>query len=261
VLKPTRDQCTKLAAVASFAKTGHAAIEAEAKAKLDKERERLLSAREKLLAGGVTPQATDALLSGTSGAIETMRVQKSEALVVAVRDRVRTILTQEQALRVESDLAPTADQPWRRYSRILTGPNVPARPGGRMPADPGKWLKELRDLRIDSAEGDPAYEVQDFGKKLTRGIPANTPLYEQSVTQARAFATQVLAMPPREFNQREWELARMAARQELDTRNQQHLLEGKPLETFDPYRWLAVEVMLSPRAAINFKDLAAQVKR
>src|SRR5688572_29535862 len=52
VVKPTRDQSTKLAAVAASAKAGLDAIEAEAKAKLEKERERLLAAREKVLRGG-----------------------------------------------------------------------------------------------------------------------------------------------------------------------------------------------------------------
>ena len=126
-----------------------------------------------------------------------------------------------------------------------------------MPADPGKWLHELRDLRIDSAEGDPAFEVNDFAKKLTRGLPGGTPLFEQSFTQAKAFATQVLAMPQDTFNQREWELARMAAKQELTTRNQQRLLDGRPAESFDPYRWFVEVVILSPRAATDLRDRAA----
>jgi hypothetical protein len=259
VLQPTREQSSKLAAVAAVGKEGLAAIEAEVKAKLAHERERLIAAREKVLRGGVTPQLTDQLLGSTVQAAQATRAQKTEALIVNLAARARGILTREQAALIENELAPTTDQPWRRYARVLTGPGPApaARAGARLPADPGKWLKELRDLRIDSAEGDPAYEIQDFGKKLTRGLPPGTPLFEASVNQARAFATQVLAMPPNVFAQRELELARMAAKQELDTRNQQRVLEGKPIETFDAYRWIVEEVLLSPRAATDLRDRAA----
>ena len=180
---------------------------------------------------------------------------------ITVRFKGRELTHRELGMdllkRIETDLAPTFDQPWRRYGRVLSGPTMATRGSGKMPSDPGKWLKELRDLRIDSAEGDPAHEIEDFGKKLTRGLPAGSSLSEQSATQARAFAAQVLAMPPDVFRQREAELARLAAKQELVTRNRQRVFEGKPVETFDPYRWLVEEVMLSPRAAVDFRDRAA----
>lgn len=256
VLRPTRDQSTRLAAVAQAGKEGLGAIEVEVKAKLDAQRERLLAARAKAVRGGAAPQETDTLLAMAGRTAETTRAQKTEALIVSLAARVRRILTPEQAESIETDLAPSFDQPWRRYSRVLTGTGTAARGSSRMPADPGKWLKELRDLRIDSAEGDPAYEVQDFAKKLTRGLPNRAPHFEEAVAQGRAFATQVLAMPPNVFNQREGELARMAAKQELDTRNRQRVLEGKLIETFDPARWLVEEVVLSPRAAVDFRERA-----
>lgn len=257
VLQPTRDQSTRLAAVAATGKDGLAAIDAEVKAALDHQRERLLVAREKVLRGGVTPQFTEAQLAGATQGARATRAQKLEALIVNLTDRVRRILTPEQAARIENELAPTADQPWRQYARVINGPPAPARGAGRLPADPGWWLKELRDLRVDSAQGDPQVEIQDFGKKLTRGLPGNAPIAQDAATQGRAFATAVLAMPPNEFSQREWELARMAAKQELITRNQQRVMDGKPIEAFDPYRWLAEMVMLSPRAATDLRDRAA----
>src|SRR6185436_4951663 len=167
--------------------------------------------REKAVRGGATPPTTDTQLADATRSAEAIRAQKTELLILALAARVRRILSPEQVARIENDLAPTADQPWRRYARMLTGPQGQgaARRVTQMPADPGKWLHELRDLRVDSAEGDPAHEVNDFARKLTRGMPQNTPLYEQAFAQGRAFATQVLAMPQDVFNQREWELARM----------------------------------------------------
>lgn len=259
--QPTRDQSTRLAAVAATGKEGLTAIEAEVKAKLDSQRDRLRAAREKLVRGGPTPSTTDELLAITSQAAQNTRAQKTESLILTLANRVRTILTREQVDFVANELAPSFDQPWRRYARLLPGPAPPAArgntTGGRMPVDPGKWLKELRDLRIDSAEGDPNVEIEDFGKKLSRGLPSNSPLFQQAFNQGRALATQVLAMPPNVFSQREFELARFVAKQELDTRNQQRVLEGKPTESFDSYRWLVEEVMLSPRAAAAFRDRAA----
>lgn len=257
VLAPTRDQSTKLAAVAVSAQEGLAAVEAAADAKLDPQRDRLASAREKARRGTAAPASTDAQLATAIQLAETTRAQKTEALIGTLTIRVRRILTPEQAQRIEEELAPSLDQPWRRYSRLLSGPGAASRGRSRMPSDPGKWLGELRDLRIDSAEGDPQHEVADFGKKLTTGLRPGTPLYEQSVAQARAFATQVLAMPPGVFQQQERVLAKRVAKQELTTRNQQNVLDGKPIEVFDPYRWLVEEVMLSPRAAIDFRDRAA----
>jgi hypothetical protein len=180
-----------------------------------------------------------------------------EALVGTLTIRVRRILTPDQAQLIEDELAPSTDQAWRRYRSVLAGAGAASRSSSRMPSDPGKWLGELRDLRVDSAEGDPKHEVEDFGKKLTRGLQPGTPLYVQSDAQARAFASQVLAMPPSTFQQQERALARRVAKQELNTRNQQNVLDGKPVEVFDPYRWLVEEVMLSPRAAIDFRDRAA----
>jgi len=256
-LAPSRDQASKLAGVADAGKEGLAAIEAEAKATLERQRDRLLAARAKLVRGGEAPPATDSQLAAAGQVAASARAQKTEVLITTLASRVRRILSLEQAARIEDELAPTGDQAWRRYGRVLTGPGTAARASSRLPADPGKWLHELRDLRIDSAEGDPAFEVEDFARKLTRGLPGGTPLFEQSFTQARTFATQVLAMPPAVFSQREWELARMAAKQELDTRNRQRIDEGKAIETFDPYRWLVVEVLLSPRAAADLRDRAA----
>lgn len=261
--QPTRDQSSKLAAVAQAGKEGLAAIDTEVKAKLDQQRDRLRAAREKVLRGEATPRDTEELLAIATQAAQNTRSQKTEALIVTLASRVRSILSREQAELIGNELAPNFDQPWRRYSRLLAG-TTPAGArggggggGGRMPVDPGKWLKELRDLRVDSAEGDPNVEIEDFGKKLSRGLPANSPLFQQAFNQGRTLATQVLAMPPNVFNQRELELARFVARQELDTRNQQRILEGKPTESFDPYRWLVEEVMLSPRAAADFRDRAA----
>lgn len=258
VLQPTREQSERLAEVAAVGRASLAAIDAEVKSKLDSQRERLLSARERVLRGAETPPATDAQLMFASRAAEATRAQKTEALIGALIGRVRRILTPQQALRIESDLAPTLEQPWRKYARVLSGPAPPAARGSaRLPADPGRWLKELRDLRIDSAEGDPKFEVEDFAKKLTRGLRTGTPLFDQSYGQARTFAAQVLALPPPVFDQREIDLARVAARQELETRNQQRVLEGKPTESFDAYRWFVEEVLFSPRAATDLRERAA----
>jgi hypothetical protein len=253
-LKP--EQATKLAGVATAAKEGLAAIDADAKARLDQQRGRLLAAREIAFRGGVIPPFTESQLTLATQSAEGARAQKTATLIDDLSRRVRGILSREQAEHIETDLAPTFNQPWRRYARILSGPGATPKAGGKMPSDPGKWLNELRDLRLDSAEGDPMKEIKDFGKKLTRGLPGDSPLLDASVNQAQGFARQVLAMSPAEFNQRETELARIVAKQELSTRNQQRALEGKPLETFDPYRWLVEEVLLSPRAPADLRDMA-----
>jgi hypothetical protein len=256
-LEPTPEQARQLEAVAISGKEGLAAIQAQVRAKLDQQRERLLAARQTVLRGGVTPQFTEQQLAIASQSAEALRAEKTEALILNLASRVRRILSPEQAARVENDLAPTTDQPWRGYARVLARAGAAPPPARAMPSDPGKWLGELRDLRIDSAEGDPKHEIEDFGKKMTRGLRGGTPLFDQSVAEARAFATQVLAMPQDVFNQREWELARLVSKQELNTRNQQRTLEGKPLEAFDPYRWLVEQVLLSPRATVALHDRAA----
>ena len=256
-LTPTRDQLTRLAAVAVSGQEGLAAIEAAVSSRLDTQRERILSAREKARHGGAASPSTDAQIASAIQLAETTRSQRMEALIGTLTLRVRRILTPDQAERIESELAPTIDHPWRRYHRVLARTGAAAANSRRMPSDPGKWLGELRDLRIDSAEGDPKHEVEDFGRKLTRGLQPGTPLFAQSDAQARAFAAQVLAMPPNVFQQQERDLAKQVARQELTTRNRQNVLEGKPIEVFDPYRWLVEEVMLSPRAAIDLRDRAA----
>jgi hypothetical protein len=174
VLQPTRDQSLKLAAAAQAGKQDLAEIEGEVRAKLAQQRDRLLAAREQALRGGAAPRETNQLLGIASQSAQSLRTQKTDSLIRTLADRVRRILTQEQAARIESDLAPTFDQPWRRYGQLLAGPTTAVRPPARMPADPGKWLKELRDLRIDSAEGDPMHEIEDFGKKLTRGLPSRS---------------------------------------------------------------------------------------
>jgi len=255
-LAPTREQLTRLTAVAVSGQEGLRDLEAAVSAKLEAQRDRILAAREKARHGGSVSQSTDAQLAVAIQLAETTRAQKLEALIGTLTVRVRRILTPEQAARIESELAPTLDHPWRRYQGVLTRTGAATGNSRRMPSDPGKWLGELRDLRIDSAEGDPKHEVEDFGKKLTRGLQPGTPLYAQSDAQARAFATQVLAMPPSVFQQQERELARRVAKQELATRNQQNVLDGKPVELFDPYRWFVEEVVLSPRAPIDFRDRA-----
>lgn len=258
-LSPTREQSSKLAQVATAGREGLTAIDAEVKEKFSAHRERLLAARERMLRGGVAPAATDQLLLNTGGLAQKLRAQKTESLIRELSLRLRTILTAEQAVRIEEELAPTAEQPWRGYGQLISGALGERKSGGasRMPSDPGKWLKELRDLRIDSASGDPQEEIRDFEKKLSKGLPTGSPLQQQAAAQARAFAIQVLAMPPDVFARREWELARMSSRQELSARNQQHALDGKTAEVFDPYRWLVEEVLLSPRAAVDLRDRAA----
>lgn len=254
-LSPTAEQARQLAAVAQSAREGLAGVEAAAEAKLEGQRGRLTAAREKARRGGVDLPGADPQLAAAIQLAETTRAQRLESLIGTLTVRVRRILTPEQAQRIEDELAPSTDQSWRRYGRLLSGPGAPSR--SRMPSDPGKWLGELRDLRIDSAEGDPKHEIEDFGRKLTTGLRPGTPLYEQSVAQARAFATQVLAMSPGAFQQQERALAKQVARQELATRNQQNVLDGKPVEVFDPYRWFVEEVILSPRAATDLRDRAA----
>jgi hypothetical protein len=255
-LQPRREQIRRLAALATGAAETLSAMEADAEKVLEQQRDRLLAARKQGLRGAPTAPETDGRVGAAGEAAESARARKLEQLIVRLTAQVRAILTPEQAATIENDLAPTGDQPWRRYARVLSGPPAPPRGALRMPADPGKWLNELRDLRIDSAEGDPAFEVQDFAKKLTTGLRPGTPLFEQAFAQARAFASDVLAMPPLDFSNREWELARLAAKQELATRNQQRAADGRTAESFDPYRWLVEAVMLSPRAAPTLRERA-----
>jgi hypothetical protein len=255
-LEPTREQTGKLAAVAGSGKEGLAAIDAEAETKLEAQRARLAAEKTKLLRGGGISAATDSRFTEAVEFVERTRAQKTETLIQSLAVRVRKILTREQERRIEEELAPSFDQPWRRYARVLNGPGSSGKTG-RMTVDPGWWLHELRDLRIDSAEGDPKVEINDFGRKFTRGLPPGSPLAEQAASRARAFATQVLAMPPDTFRQREGELARITAKQELGTRNEQNRLEGKPIEVFDPARWLVEQVLLSPRAEVDLRDRAA----
>ncbi len=257
VLQPTRAQCNRLAAAADTARKELAAVEADARAKLEQQRDRLLAARQTALRGGTTPRATDQLLGSAGQAVSTLRGQRIETLIRSLTNQVRTILTSEQAARVENDLAPTIEQPWRHYAGLLGGSAAAGRTRARLPSDPGKWLHELRDLRIDSAEGDPAHEIEDFGKKMSRGLRAGTPLFQETVAWGRNVATQVLAMPSDTFTRRELDLARLVARQDLTARNAQRVQEGKAPETFDPYRWLVEEVLLSPRAVPNLRDRAA----
>lgn len=254
-LSPTAEQARQLAAVAQSAREGLANIDEAVAAKLDTQRDRVSSLRARAGRGGVSVPGSDPQVAVALQQAETLRAQRLETLVGTLTIRVRRILTAAQAQQIEDELAPSGDQPWRRYGRVLAGTGAKAR--SRMPSDPGKWLGELRDLRIDSAEGDPKHEVEDFGRKLTTGLRPGTPLFEQSVAQARAFATQVLAMPPGAFQQQERALAKQVARQELATRNQQNVLDGKPVEVFDPYRWFVEEVILSPRAATDLRDRAA----
>lgn len=265
-LQLNRDQSSRLASLATATKDRLATIDADYKKTLEKERDRALAAREKALRGDPASPTSDTQLAGATQAAEGTRAQKTEQLIQSVESSVRRILSVQQAQLIESELAPNADQPWRRYARMATGPAAAAPPAGprgtagnaaRLPVDPAKWLHELRDLRIDSAEGDPAFEVEDFAKKMTTGLPKNAPDFEQTFAAARTLASQVLTMPPDVFGQREWQLARMIAKQELDTRNQQRINQGKPIEVFDPYRWFVEQVMLSPRAATDLKDRAA----
>ena len=252
-LEPTRDQTTKLAAVAGTAKEGLAAIDAEVDTKLEPQRPRLSAEKTKVLRGGGISPTTEARFTETSDFVDRLRAQKTELLIQSLTVRVRKILTAEQERRIEEELAPSFNQPWRRYARMLNGPAGTGK-SGRMPVDPGWWLNELRDLRVDSAEGDPKVEIVDFGKKFTRGLPAGSPLAGAAAGRARSFATQVLAMPPDAFRQREGELARLTAKQELGARNEQNRLDGKPVETFDPARWLVEQVLLSPRAEVDLRE-------
>lgn len=254
-LQPTREQLTRLIAVAETGGDGIAAIDTEAKAPLNRQREVLLAAREELLHGG-RASAADAQIASAGQAAEAGRAQKTEGLITTMAQRVQTILTPEQARRIESELAPTGDQPWRLYSRGITGPSASKAGSARLPSDPGTWLKELRNLRAQAAAGDVPAEVQSFTRKVTRGLRSGTPLFDKVATEARALAGQALSLPPTAFNQREWSLARAAAKMELDARNQQRLADGKPAESFDASRWLVEQVLLSPRAVANLRDRA-----
>ena len=62
IRKPTRDQPVKVSAVAQDGRKTLAAIDAEMKAKLAAQRDRLAAARETVLRGGTTPKDTDDLL-------------------------------------------------------------------------------------------------------------------------------------------------------------------------------------------------------
>jgi len=257
VLNPTRDQSTRLSAVAESGRAGIAQIDAEVDARVDQIRDGLLAARQMVLRGGAVPRGTEETIINTNQQAASIRATRTETLVQNLAARVRRILTTEQGNLIEAELAPGFEQDWRRYGGSPGGTAGGVRPSGdKMPVDPGWWLKELRDLRIDSAEGDPAHEVQDFGKKITRGIRPGTPHFEQAMSQGMQFASQVLQLPQNIFLQRERELARMAAKQQLEVRNQQRILEGKTVEVFDPFRWLVEEVLLSPRAAGALKDRA-----
>jgi hypothetical protein len=254
-LQPAPEQWKELASVAATGKEKLAVIEAGARSTLDQQRAPLLAARELLLRGQNPPAEVDARLAGASQAAEAARAQKLEELIAALSARVGAVLTPAQARRVEEELAPVADQPWRRYAR---GPAAPALPNAaRLPSDPARWVKELRDLRTLAVQGDPQRVVDAFAKKLAAGAKGGTPLSDQALAQARALAAQALALPPMAFAQREWTLARQAAKQELETRNTQRLQDGKPTLTFDAHRWLVEQVLLSPRAATVISERAA----
>lgn len=253
---PTRDQATRLADVALSAREGLARIDADARARLDEGRERARQARDSLLRGRPAPGPAAERIAIAMRTSAALRQEQTELLLARLAARVRAILTRDQAARIENELAPEFDQEWRQYAAFLAGAPRPA--GARMPVDPGRWLKELRDLRVDSAEGDPNFEVQDFAKKLTRGLRTGTALFDQSFSQGLGFARQVLTMPDGAFREQERSLALAAARQELETRNQQRVQEGKPIEQFDPYRWLVEVVLFSPRAEVALRDRAAR---
>jgi hypothetical protein len=254
VLAPTAEQSTRLAEVAAAGSAGASAIEAEFKFRLEQQRAALETAREALVRGDSLPMGFDAQILSASQATESLKAQRAEALVASLTMRVRGILTPEQADRIEHDLAPTADQPWRRYA--AGGPASLGSGAGRLPSDPGKWLKDLRDLRNAAAAGDPQAAVDGFVKKLTRGLRSNTPLLDQSTAAARAIAAQAIQMPPLAFSRQEWVLARRAAKQDLEARNQQRHLEGKSTEVFDPARWLVEQVLLSSRAEMDLRERA-----
>jgi hypothetical protein len=254
-LHPTQDQNARLAEVAQSAKDELERLDEELKQRLEKERDRLAEARSRLLRGGTTPATTDAQLASASANIQSTRAARVETLLQNLTAKVQRILTPQQAALIESDLAPSFDQPWRGYARVIGGPSgAGSRNSVRLLADPGKWLQELRDLRTDSAEGDPKTEIEDFGKKMSRGLTPGTTLYDQTVAQAKTFATQVLSLPSNVFAQREAELARLVAKQELNTRNEQRAAQGKPVERFDTYRWFVEEVIVSPRASTDLRD-------
>lgn len=247
-LELTSDQCARLHSVAATARAGAAAIDAEAKAALERQREPLLAARDLLLQGERTPPAAESGLLSAAQGVEAARAQKTEALLAELARRVHAILTPEQARRIEADLAPTGDQPWRLYARGASGSTSP-RPGtARLPGDPGTWVKELRDLRARAARGEAPAAAQAFIRRLTRGVRAGTALFDQTGSQAKSLGEQALALSPTAFARREWALAQAASRIEQEARNQQRLADGKPVEQFDADRWLVEQVLLSPRA-------------
>jgi hypothetical protein len=255
-LEPSRDQLNRLAEVAETGKTGVAALEVDVKGTLDRQREALLAAREALLRGDGAPSAADAQIASAGRSAEATRAQKLDALIVSLAQRVHAILTPEQARRIESDLAPVGDQPWRLYGRGAGGAAALTTAGTRLSSDPGTWRTELRTLRARAATGDPQAELEAFTRKLTAGVRSGTPLFDQSATQARAIAAQALALSPAAFTQREWALARTAAKLKQDARNQQRHADGKEPETFDADRWLVEQVMLSPRTAATLRGRA-----
>lgn len=255
-LEPTREQLNRLTAVAESGREGVSAINAEAKTVLDRQRETLLTARERLVHGGVASPAVDAQVSAAGQSAEETRTRKTEALVASLAQRVRAILTPEQARLIESELAPTGDQPWRLYARGVSGPAGVKMGSARLPSDPGTWRKELRDLRTRAAAGNPQAEADAFVKKLTRGLRSGTPLFDQAAAQARAFASQALSLAPAAYSQREWSLARAVAQLNLDALTQQRSGDGKERATFAADRWLVEQVLLSPRAVANLQARA-----
>jgi hypothetical protein len=256
-LRVTPVQTSGLLTVAEEAAREIARVDSERKRKLDSLRDRLAAARHAALRGVSAEHNTAQQLESLGKAAAATRARELEQIVRVLSERVRKLLSAEQLAAVEEELAPSADQPWRRYAQVLGGPAPNAKSGNKLPADPGWWLKELRDLRIDSAEGNPAKEVEDFARKLTKGVSKDSPQFAETFNQGRAFAAQVLAMPDAAFDQRSWLLARSAAKQELAARNRQRVLDGKPLETFDAARWLVEEALVSPRATTVLGDRAA----
>jgi len=255
-LQPTREQLTQLAALAGAGREGMAAREAEVKRILDRQRPTLLAAREALLRGHQAAPTLDTQITSAGQLGEEARAQKTDALIASLAQRVRAILSPEQVRVIELELAPTGDQPWRLYSRGVSGPSVTPPGSTRLPSDPGTWRKELRDLRARAAVGNPQAELEAFSKKLTRGLRSGTPLFDQSAAQARAFATQALSLPPAAYHQQEWALSTAVAKLGRDALNQQRSAEGKQIEVFAADRWLVEQVLLSPRAASTFLDRA-----
>lgn len=248
-LELSDEQWSRLLPLAETARDGVTAIEGETKLALERQRSGLLAAREALLRGGELPATADSALTSQAQGVEALRVQKTEALLAGLAQRIHTLLTPEQEHRIETDLAPTGDQPWRLYARGAAS-TARALPNTlRLPSDPGTWVKELRDLRAQAARGEAPTAVQAFVRKLTRGLRAGTPLAEQSDTRARTLAGQVLSLSPAVFSRQEWTLAQAAARMEVESRNQQRVGDGKAAERFEAARWLAQQVLLSPRAA------------